>query len=105
MDNQKAFGKRIKELRKNKKLTQEKLAELINVEPQQICRIENGACFTTFDTLEKLAQVLETSIADFFNNSHIKTTQELIDELTNKLNNASEKDIMLIYKVVMAILQ
>ena len=42
MDNKKLLGSRLKELRKRKGLTQEKLAELVELEPASICNIENG---------------------------------------------------------------
>ncbi len=36
------FGKRIKELRKAKGFTQEEIAELVNIEPPNISKIESG---------------------------------------------------------------
>ena len=57
MNSLELFGKRLKELRKLNKLTQEQLAELIGLDPKQICRIENGACFTTFETLQKISKI------------------------------------------------
>ena len=51
----KVFGKRIKELRERKKLTQEKLAEKVGLDLQTISRIETGYYFTSFENLEKLA--------------------------------------------------
>lgn len=104
MCSQKDFGSRIKEIRKSKKITQEKLAEIIGVEPQQICRIEKGACFTTFETLEKLSVGLDTPIKDFFNFSHIKNKNELINEINGKLKNLPEEQVKLIYKIIMTII-
>ena len=104
MNGQIAFGSRIKELRKNKNITQEKLAEIIGVEPQQICRIEKGACFTTFETLEKLSNALNTPIQDFFNYSHIKTKEELLKDLTNSLEEIPEDKLRMVYKVIMTII-
>lgn len=104
MDGQKAFGSRIKELRKNKNITQEKLAEIIGVEPQQICRIEKGACFTTFETLEKLSSALNIPIQDFFNYNHIKTKNELLKAINNSLSELPEDKLRTIYKVIMSII-
>lgn len=104
MDGQKAFGSRIKELRKNKKITQEKLAEIIGVEPQQICRIEKGACFTTFETLEKLSTALDTPIQDFFNYAHLKTKNEILKILSTTLKELPEDKLQTIYKVIMSII-
>lgn len=39
------FGKRIRELRKRSGFTQEKLAEMIGMEPPNISKMENGLHF------------------------------------------------------------
>lgn len=53
-----AFGKKIKELRSDKKLTQEQLAVIANVEPNQIYRIENGKNGSTLSTVVAIAVAL-----------------------------------------------
>ena len=53
MDNKKLLGKRIKELRKYRNFTQEKLAELIDIEPCSLSAIEIGRHFPSLPTLEK----------------------------------------------------
>ena len=63
----KVFGKRIKELRERKKLTQERLAEKVGLDLQTISRIETGYYFTSFENLEKLANALDVTMADLFN--------------------------------------
>ena len=35
------FGKRVRELRKRQGLTQEKLAEMVGIEPRNLLKIEN----------------------------------------------------------------
>lgn len=99
------FGKRIKELRKQNKITQEKLAELIGVEPQQICRIEKGSCFTTMETLEKFSKVFDVNIAELFKFSHLSTKENLISKINELFENADEEQIKLIYRIVTDILQ
>lgn len=39
------FGKRLRELRTSKMLTQETVAELIDIKPENYSRIENGLSF------------------------------------------------------------
>ena len=89
----KVFGKRIKELRERKKLTQEKLAEKVGLDLQTISRIETGYYFTSFENLEKLADALDVTIADLFNFGHVKPKEELIKEINTELANSSEKDV------------
>lgn len=57
----KGFGICLKNMRKEKNLTQEKLAEKIGINLRQLARIEAGESFVTSDTLLKICNVLETS--------------------------------------------
>ena len=61
------FGKRLRELRKQKKLTQEELAEKIGFSPNFVGMIERGERNTTVENLFSIANVLEVSLSDFFN--------------------------------------
>lgn len=99
------FGKRVKELRRQNKITQEKLAELIGVEPQQICRIEKGVCFTTMETLEKISTVFNVKIEELFKFSHLQSKNILVDEMNKLFQDASEEEIKLIYRIVTDILK
>ncbi len=101
----KVFGKRIKELRERKKLTQEKLAEKIGLDLQTISRIETGYYFTSFENLEKLANALDVTIADLFDFGHVKTKEELIKEINIALNNSAEKDVQIIHKLIFGYLK
>lgn len=101
----KLFGKRLKELRTKNKITQEKLAEIIGVEQQQICRIEKGGCFTTIDNLERLAATFKIPIDELFNFKHQKESDALLSELEELLKKASEDQLKLIYRIVNDILK
>ncbi len=57
----KGFGSRLKFLRKFRNLTQEKLAEAIEVNLRQLARIEAGESFVSSETLLKICSVLEVS--------------------------------------------
>ena len=105
MNSLQLFGRRLKELRKQRKLTQEQLAELVDLDPKQICRIENGGCFTTFDTLEKIARIFNVTIYDLFYCGHKKPKDALIKEMNEVFRKASDENIELIYKIVMAVVK
>ena len=70
-----SVGQRIKILRKRKHLTQEKLAELIDICPRQVSRLECGGNFPSFTTLEKLSEVLQVKTIEFFNFDDINIEQ------------------------------
>lgn len=103
MNSLQLFGKRLKDLRKARKYTQEQLAEIIDLDPKQICRIENGACFTTFETLEKIAKVFQVDIHELFRYEHKLPKDALIKEINEILTSASDKNIELIYKIIKTI--
>lgn len=63
----KAFGKHLRKLRKQKKLTQEELAIDCNISISQVSRIERGEINTTLSTLLVLATALEIEPKDLFN--------------------------------------
>ena len=102
MDNKKLLGSRLKELRKRKGLTQEKLAELVELEPASICNIENGYNYPSLQNLEKIVTTLEVTFSDIFNFEHHKSSENLINEINNILNSAPDK-ISDIYKIVKAL--
>ena len=81
----KLFGRRIKEIRKRRGITQEKLAELLDLDNQTISRIETGSFFTSFENLEKMAEILNVKIKDFFDFEHLKDNSELKKELILKI--------------------
>lgn len=58
------FGKRVKELRLQKKLSQGKLAKLLDVHPTYISGIERGKRNLSLKNIEKIAHALKVSIND-----------------------------------------
>ena len=58
---QKAIGKRIKSAREKKGLTQEQLAEQVNLSPMHISVIERGNKLPRLETLINIANVLDVS--------------------------------------------
>ena len=54
----------IKKYRKMYNLTQEKLAELLDISPRQLQRIETGKTETSLKTLKKLIKILNISDDD-----------------------------------------
>ena len=60
------IGKKIKSIRKNSGLTQEKLAEKINVHPTYIGKIESGKNNPSILLLYKLSKALKIKLSDLF---------------------------------------
>jgi transcriptional regulator with XRE-family HTH domain len=60
------FGRRLKELRRRRGLTQEQLAKLVKLDYKFIGAIERGAKTSSFQTVEKLAKALGVEYYEFF---------------------------------------
>lgn len=60
------FGKRFKQLRKEKKISQAQLAYEANIEISQISRIERGLINTTIANVKLISKILDTPITSFF---------------------------------------
>ncbi|MBO1057403.1 MAG: helix-turn-helix transcriptional regulator [Dolichospermum sp. JUN01] len=60
------FGRRLRQIRRLKNLTQEQLAEATGISVEFVSNIERGINAPSFDTLEKLADVLNVSYVDLF---------------------------------------
>ena len=58
MNDRERIGKRIAEIRKSKGLSQAKLAELTDIAPGNIARIETGRYSTGIDLLSKIADAV-----------------------------------------------
>ena len=71
------LGARIKELRKGKGLSQEKLSEEVHIDPKHLSRIEVGNSYPSLDTLDNIAQALDLEIKDFFEFAHVVRGREL----------------------------
>ena len=88
---QKAIGKRIKSAREEKGLTQEQLAEQVNLSPMHISVIERGNKLPRLETLINIANVLDVSadilLQDVVNNQiklHTSEASNLIAQLSRE---------------------
>lgn len=106
MDTKKQLGARIKELRKIKKLTQEQVAEMVDIDPKHLSRIEVGGSYPSIDTLEKLAVALKFEVMDFFDFEHrVKDKKQLIESIGRLLKEAHQEQLRVILKVVRVIVR
>lgn len=103
-DTKKYLGARIQEIRKKKNLKQSELAELVEIDPKHMSKIECGRCFPSFDLLDKIAQRLNTPVSDFLETKHLQDRAVLLGEIIDKLKNASDEKIHIVYQVLNAIL-
>ena len=90
-DFKKLLGKKIQAIRKSKGLTQEKLAEIIDIETPSLSYLETGKYAPSVETLQKLCDALNVEPWEFYYFS------ELSDEdKKNELKKALDENPKLI---------
>ena len=94
----KYIGKRIKEIRKNKHLSQEQLSEMLDISQNALSYIETGENFFSAETLEKLISALDIEPSELFEIKHLQKDEQLLDEIVRMLKENPEK-IKDIYKI------
>lgn len=72
--------KHLKELRETKKLSQQKLASIINVSQQSIYKYENNLAEPDFKTLMDLADFFDTSVDYIIGNTDIPRKYEHLNK-------------------------
>lgn len=99
----KLLGKRIKEIRNKRGMTQERLAELVEINTPNISYIENGKFYPSYETFVGLLRALDVEPCELFMFDNMTKTPE---ELKNEMIAAFDKDeklLRLVYKVYRAI--
>ena len=84
MMDQKKIGQFLRELRTEKKLTQEQFAEIIGMTNRSISRWENGVNMPDFDVLIQIAEYFDVSI------------EEILDgeRRTSSMDNETEETLL-----------
>lgn len=100
MNFKKLLGAKIRELRKQKKYSQEYFSELVNLNPRQIIRIESGESFPTAENLEKIADALNIKVQELFINDCYATDDEMKKIIAEKLSNMTGDKLKALYLMV-----
>ena len=85
------LGARVKEVRKLRQLSQERLAEKVGVEPKQISRIEGGKSSPSMDTLEAIARELQVEMKDLLDFHHLRDEEPIEDQALRILRMMDDK--------------
>ncbi len=103
MDIKKQLGNHIREIRINCSLTQEALAEKVNLSAKSLSQIELGNNFVSAETLDSLCKALKINPKALFDFENSDTSKEdYIDEIVKRLEN-NPALLKTIYKIVMAL--
>ena len=98
------FGKRVRQIRKAKGLTQEKLAEKAKLEPAYLGAVERGERNLTVDNIEKIARGFRLQPYQLFMFQFKSVvdeptiTQEKIFDIIKNTSGKKKKQILLIVR-------
>jgi|SRR6185436_17879831 len=83
-------GRKIRQLRRQRKLTQVELAEKIGIHQSDLSRMEQGEYKVGLDTLLKILQCFDLSIGDFFDENNRANT---VIEKYKALSSTAQKEV------------
>ena len=92
------LGQKIQILRKKRRLTQEKFAELIGIDPKNVSKIENGNNYPSSETLTSIAKALDVDIYELFVFKQELSPAEMRAEITKAIEN--DKTAFYLYQML-----
>ncbi|CAK7027288.1 MAG: hypothetical protein DELT_02626 [Desulfovibrio sp.] len=95
-----AIGKRIRQLRRKRKYTQETLAELVGTSQGHLGKIERGEVQVGTELLQKIADALVVDIVSLFSARKELSREALLQKTIAMLNSSSDRDLYMIYKII-----
>ena len=101
-DIKKLLGKRIRELRKLRNLTQEELAEILEIGVANISYIETGRFAPSVETLAKLSEAFKLPVYELYMFEHLKSIDDIRKELIDALSQ-NDKLTADLYKFYLAL--
>lgn len=96
----KKLGLRIKEVRLNKKLTQENIADYVGCNVSHISNIENNHTKVSLNVLLAIANVLNTSIDYLLSEQYNNSSLALDNEIIRALKDCNDEKKLKIMKVI-----
>jgi len=101
----KLLGARIKELRNGRGLSQEQLAERLEIDTKHLSRLETGVNAPTIDRLELIASVLDVDVHSLFEYGHLDSRCEQVSGIEEMLKQLDENDVKFVYRIVRSLLK
>ena len=92
-------GERLKRARLEKELTQENLAEKLDVSVAYLSRIETGTTKVNLRRLSEICNLLDVSEAEILSGVSDDSENYLSNDLSNLLKNCSPEKQRIIYKI------
>lgn len=103
MIDKKLFGKKLRELRENRKMTQEELSNLLNIEWQHVSRLENGKNLPSCNILINIVKVFDIDLRELTQYDYLDKNKDIDILINNTLTKATTEQKKLFYKIISAI--
>lgn len=95
-------GKRIKTIRESQHIKQVELANMIDIEPTNLSKIEKGIHFPKDETINKIVNALNIETKDLFCFEHLQERDELLKNIFQILKASKTEDLQFFYRVLVA---
>lgn len=99
-DKKKLIGKKIKEIRDTRNLTQEYFSELINVDTSTLSNIENGKGYPSMQTLLNIMEKFSIEPQEIFDFEYFNSDEILENEIIDKIKSLPYEKKQLLFRIV-----
>ena len=88
------FGENLRRLRKSKDLSQEQLAEMLNISRQAVSKWESGKAYPDIENLVLLRSIFNITLDDLILDENIEKEEVISDgfEASDNMNNKDDED-------------
>lgn len=100
----KLIGARIKYERNKAGLTQEQLAEKLDVTIGYVSQVERGITKISLDLLARISTILDCDVASLITRSAVNTDGYIVDEILNGIRRLSGRDRRIVLSVIKSML-
>lgn len=98
------IGERLKKARIAKKLTQEQLAEKIDVSVAFLSRVERGNVKINLSRITQICDILDVSISNILTGTASNSKDYLTEDFSNLLKDCPPEKVKLIYDIAKVII-
>ncbi len=98
----KSIGRRIKAARTRLDMTQERLAEQVNLSPSHLSNIETGTTKVSLPTIVKLANALQVSVDSLLADSVVQSKAVFEEDIQTILSDCDDYEIRVIADIAAA---
>lgn len=99
------IGTRLKQARLQKKLTQENLAEQLDVSIAFLSRVERGSLDISLKRLSQICELLDVTEGTILNGASTTSDNYLNEDFVSLLKNCPPEKVKLIYKIAQAVVE